>query len=90
MRCPPLLLCLGIGKRRFPIWLPLFLLWPVAVAVAIALLPLGLLLLLILWFFGWGKLVFLTGPRLLSVLCALRGLEVNLDKGNSSVLIVFK
>ena len=90
MRCPPLLLCLGVGKRRFPIWLPLFLLWPLAAALAIVLAPLVLLAALILWPLVWGKLILLSGPMLFDVFCSLRGLEVNLNTGSSSMLIIFK
>ena len=90
MKCPPLLLRLGIGRRRFPVWLPLFLLWPVAAAVIIVLAPLVLLAALILRPLGWGKLVLISGPMFFGVLCALRGLELNLNLGNRLVLISFK
>jgi len=90
MKCPPLLLRLGIGRRRFPVWLPLFLLWPVAAAVIIVLAPLVLLAALILRPLGWGKLVIISGPMFFGVLCALRGLELNLNLGNRLVLISFK
>ena len=90
MKCPPLLLRLGIGRRRFPVWLPLFLLWPVAAAVIIVLAPLVLLAALILRPLGWGKLVLISGPMFLGVLCALRGLEVNLNLGSRLLQISFK
>jgi len=90
MTCPPWLLRLGIGRRRFPIWLPLFLLWPLAAALAIVLAPLVLLLALILQPLGWGRLVLLSGPLLFRFLCALRGLEVNLNLGSRLLQISFK
>jgi len=90
MNYPPLLMRLSIGRRRFPIWLPLFLLWPVAAAVIIALAPLVLLAALILWPLGWGKPLLLSGPMLFGVFCALRGLEVNLDRGSRLTQISFK
>jgi len=91
MNYPPLLMRLGIyGRRRFSVWLPLFLLWPVAAAVAIVLAPLVLLLALILRPLGWGKLVLLSGPMLLGILSALRGLELNLNLGNRLLFISFK
>ena len=90
MKCPPLLLRLGIGRRRFPVWLPLFLLWPVAAAVIIVLAPLVLLAALILRPLGWGKLVIISGPMFFGVLCALRGLEVNLNLGSRLLQISFK
>jgi len=90
MNYPPLLMRLSIGRRRFPIWLPLFLLWPVAAAVIIALAPLVLLAALILWPLGWGKPLLLSGPMLFGVFCALRSLEVNLDRGSRLTQISFK
>jgi len=92
MNYPPVLMRLGIygQRRRFVLWLPLFLLWPVAAAVAIVLAPLVLLLALILRRLRWGKLVLLSGPLLFSILSALRGLELNLNRGNRLLLISFK
>jgi len=92
MNYPPPLLRLGIcGRhRRFSLWLPLFLVWLVVAAIAIVLAPLVLLLALILWPIGLGKLLLLSGPMFFGVLCALRGLEVNVNLGNRLVLISFK
>jgi hypothetical protein len=90
MNYPPLLMRLAIGRRRFPVWLPLFLLWPVAAALAIVLAPLVLLAALILWPSAWGKLVLLSGPILLRILSALRGLELNLNRGSWLLQISFK
>jgi hypothetical protein len=90
MKCPPLLMRLGVGRRRFPVWLPLFLLWPLAAALIIVMAPLVLLAALILWPSVWGKLILLSGPMLFDVFCALRGLEVNLNVGNRLMLISFK
>jgi hypothetical protein len=91
MNYPPVLLRLNIsGKRRFSLWLPLFLLWPVAAAVAIVLAPLVLLAALILRPFVWGKLLLLSGPMLFGVLCALRGLELELNQGNRLMLVSFR
>ena len=55
MNYPPVLMRLGIygQRRRFVLWLPLFLVWPVAAAVAIVLAPLVLLLALILRRLRW-------------------------------------
>jgi hypothetical protein len=92
MNYPPLLIRLGIGgqRRRLSLWLPLFLLWPVAVAVAIVLAPLVLLGALLLWPFVWGKLLLLSGPMLFGAFCALRGLEVDINRGNRLLLVSFR
>ena len=91
MNFPPWLMRLNIsGRRRCSLWLPLFLLWPLAAALAIVLSPLFLLLLLILWFFGWGRLLLFSVWWFFGVLCALRGLEVDINRGNRVFLIAFK
>jgi hypothetical protein len=91
MSIPPCLMRLGVGgRRRFSIWLPLFLLWPVAAALAIVLAPLVLLAALILWPLVWGKLLLLSGPMLFGVLCALRGLELELNHGSRLLQISFR
>jgi hypothetical protein len=91
MNCPPLLMRLGIyGRRRFSLWLPLFLLWPLAAAVAIVLAPLVLLAALIFRPLVWGKLALLSGPMFFGVLCALRGLELDLNLGSRLLHISFK
>lgn len=91
MNYPPLLMRLGIyDRRRFSLWLPLFLLWPVALALAIVLAPVVLLAALILWPFVWGKLLLMSGPMIFGVLCSLRGLEVNLNRGSRFMLVAFK
>jgi len=91
MNCPPLLMRLGIyGQRRFSLWLPLFLLWPLAAAVAIVLTPLVLLAALIFRPLVWGKLALLSGPMFFGVLCALRGLELDLNLGSRLLHISFK
>ena len=91
MNYPPLLMRLNIsGRRHCTLWLPLFLLWPVVAALAIVLAPLVLLAALILWPFVWGKLLLFSGPWLLRCLCALRGLELDINRGNQTLLMSLK
>jgi hypothetical protein len=49
-----------------------------------------LLAALILRPFVWGKLLLLSGPMLFGVLCALRGLELELNQGNRLMLVSFR
>ena len=69
-----------IWVRRFPIWVPLFLLWPVILFLALLIIP----FLFLISFFGprgpaWAVE---TVRAFYSILCATRGLKV--DVGNSS------
>jgi len=92
MNRPPLILRLDISKkrRRIALWIPLFLIWPIVAAFLIALVPLIVLAVAILWPFGWGKLLLFSGPRIASCLCALHGLEVNIERKDRVMFISFK
>jgi galactitol-specific phosphotransferase system IIC component len=92
MMRPPLFLRLRFcGRRyRFGLWLPLFLIWPLFLVGALLLLPLVLLAAIILFPFGWSLTVLMFGPLLLRVLCALRGLQVDVSDGKEQVYISFR
>lgn len=89
MNRPPMLMHMRIeGKERgFGLWLPLFLLLPLALVVFIILSPLILLSLLILWPSGWGKRALLFSGTALEVFCAMRGLKVDVRSGRQNVSI---
>ena len=91
MSIPPLLMRMKLFDQQHHVnlWLPLFIVWVIMGLLALALSPLILLLVLILWPTGWGKFLWQLGPRFYSVLCALRGLEVNVQS-KDQVLLYFK
>ena len=91
MSIPPCLLhvCVHNREHNFGIWLPLFLAWLLLAVFILALLPVFLLLLIIALPFGWGEFVPLLGPRFYNVLCALKGLKVDVDKPSEKVEILF-
>jgi hypothetical protein len=89
---PPSIIRLRIfdkGKSRIRLWLPLFLLWPVALAVVLLLLPLICLAQLILWLTNTGINLFRIFFGLYRLVCSLKGLHVNVDspRNRSKVLI---
>ena len=88
MMRPPMLLKLRFGKFR--LWLPLFLVGPLFLAGALLLLPLVLLAAIILLPFGWSLAVLMLGPAIMRIICALRGLQVDVDDGKEKVYISFK
>ena len=92
MRLPPAILRIRVQNRRhrFGLWLPIFLLWPLVLAVVLVLLPFVLLGALILLPFGMGTMLLLFLPMLLRLLCALRGLELDVDNGADKVRLYFK
>jgi hypothetical protein len=91
MSIPPCLLHVRVHNREhnFGIWLPLFLAWLLLAVFILALLPVFLLLLIIALPFGWGEFVLLLGPRFYNVLCALKGLKLDVDKTDEKVEILF-
>jgi hypothetical protein len=77
------------GEHNFGLWLPLFLAWLILAALLLALLPVFLILLIVALPFGWGEFVLLLGPRFYNILCALRGLKVEIDRTNEKVEVLF-
>lgn len=91
MSIPPCLLHLRIHNEQhhFGLWLPLFLAWLILAVLILALLPIYLILLLVCWPFGWGEFMLLIGPRIYTILCALKGLKVDIDRANEQVEVLF-
>jgi hypothetical protein len=91
MSIPPCLLHLRIHneEHNFGIWLPLFLAWLILAVLILALLPIFLILLIVALPFGWGEFMLLLGPRFYNILCALRGLKVDIDRANEKFEILF-
>jgi len=74
-------------NRKFGVWLPLFLLIPLALVVLIILSPLILITILVLWPSGWGKLALLAVWVAFVSFCSLRGLKVDVQGRKESVFI---
>ena len=89
---PPSTIRLRISDegRRFGIWLPLILIWPVILALAIAVVPIIFLAVVVLWPLGWGRPLLLGGPVMFRIFCSLRGLEVNVQDGSQRVYVRFQ
>ena len=92
MNWPPLIMRLRIlrDNRSMRLWLPLFLIFPILAIFALLLAPLVLIAGLILWPLGWGRTLFFSGPYLFRVICALRGLEVNVQQKHEKFFVSFK
>jgi len=89
MNRPPMLMHLKIigENANFGLWLPLFLLIPLALAVLIILSPLILIGVLALWPSGWGKKAVLALWAAIVSFCSLRGLKVDVQNRRESVYI---
>lgn len=87
---PPSLLRIHIQeqkRRKISLWLPVFLLWPLAAALAAVLAPPVLVLALAGW--SVAKRVVLLAPAAADVLCSLRGLRVHVNGQDGDVTIAF-
>ena len=91
MSIPPCLMHVRIHneEHNFGLWLPLFLAWLILAALLLAILPIFLILLIVALPFGWGEFMLLLGPRFYNILCALRGLKVEIDRTNDKVEVLF-
>jgi len=94
MKCPPLILRLKMSKTadhgHFVLWLPVFIAWLILAAIFIALSPLIILATLIAVPFDWGKTVLLFIPLVCNVICNLRGLEIKIEKKDSTLFLSFR
>ena len=81
MKRPPMLMRVQVrGENRgFCLWLPLFLLLPLAVALLIVLSPLILLVVIILWLIGRGKRALLATRIAARLLCSMRLIRAAVD-----------
>lgn len=90
MILPPAVMRLYIaegGKKKISIWLPIIIAWPLILALLIILAPIGIIASYI--YFRSIRTALLLGPRILTTICALRGLKVNVADADSKVRIYF-
>jgi hypothetical protein len=94
MKCPPYLMHVRIKNRdrKINLWIPLFIILPLILILLIIMSPFILIATAILWCFGWGKplLILMIVPAALACLCALRGLEVNVNRDGKGLLVSVK
>ena len=82
MRRPPAILRLSLTRadgRQWGVWLPLFLLWPVAAVVVVAAAPLWLLAGAFWWAAGRGRGVIVMPWRWAAAAFSLSGLLVEIE-----------
>ena len=93
MRWPPYLMQLKFRSPNhgFSIWLPLFIIGPIALIFLLALcliaLPFLLLSLLFTWRWYWLEYAIIGVPAFFSVLHSLPGLKVDVEDGKQHVLV---
>ena len=89
MKRPPILMHVKIqGKRRgFGLWLPLFLLLPLAVAAFIILSPLILIAILVFWPKGWWRRALHIFGAAFEIFCSMRDLKVDVQSDHHCIYI---
>ena len=92
MMFPPALLRVRVldEDSRVSLWIPLVLLWPLALALYVLFLPCIVIAAIVTWRTGWGKPILMGGPPLFRLYCDLRGLKIDVTESKESVLIYFK
>lgn len=89
MSWPPMLMHIKIKNKdtKFGLWLPLFLLFPLALVIFLILSPLILIAIIVLWHTGWGKIA-LFSLKVAFIACwSLKGLKVNVQNPKECVSI---
>lgn len=92
MMWPPSVLRIRLAegrKKGVNLWLPVFLLWPF-LAVILLFMPLAMTIGLFLPRRSAARVVLLGSPRILAVVCALRGLEVRVEDSEDRVLVIVR
>ncbi len=89
MKRPPMLMHTTIqGERRgFGLWLPLFLLLPLALVKFIILSPIILVATIVLWPSGWGKRALFSLRAAIEIFWSMRGLSIDIHSGRQCVSI---
>ena len=92
MNRPPYLMRIRISGpgRKINLWLPLFIILPVAAAILLILAPLVLLAAAVLWRLGWGRPLLIAFPAVIDCFYAMRGLEVEVRQRQEIVIISVK
>ncbi len=97
MNRPPYLMRVKINEpdsKRINLWIPLFIILPfitvIAIVTMLILAPFILIATIIFWRFWWFKPLVFAVPLFLGCLCALRGLEVDVNNNNEKVFISIK
>lgn len=86
----PLILQLRIKKRNrrsFNMWLPLFLIWLIALPLILLLTPVILLAALILWPMGKWKYILFPYIAIFKSIFCMSGLKIDIQSKDSTVLI---
>jgi hypothetical protein len=81
MKRPPILMRVQVGgeERKFRLWLPLFLLVPLALLLLIILSPLILVAIVIVRVTGRGRRLWPVARTSLGILCSVRGIRAAFD-----------
>ena len=89
MSWPPMLMHIRVKNhnKSFGLWLPLFLLLPLALAVLIVFSPLILIGVIVLWPSGWGKWALLALWGATVSFWSLRGLKVDVQGPKDTVYV---
>ncbi len=87
---PPYLMKIKVienGRKKVGLWLPVFLVWPLMLIFALILTPLLFMASLFLIWRRKFRALLKAIPRFYAVICAARGLDVEVESENENVYI---
>jgi hypothetical protein len=98
MKCPPMIVSLRFYSHEedeesggFRLWVPLFIIAPVAIVILLALfliaLPFLLISLLFTWDIGWWRILWHGIPAFFNTLHELSGLNVDVENQDKKIFI---
>ena len=88
MMIPPSVLIVRVV--RFPIWIPLFLIWPIAAGLWLLILPLLLAAALLTGRRRWLVPLLLMGPMAFRLFAACRGMTIDVQNGDQKIYVAFR
>ena len=88
MTIPPSILIVRVS--RFPLWLPLFLIWPLVAALWIGFLPLLMTVAILTGRRRWLVPLLILGPSIYRVFAAFRGTTIDVHNGNQKIYVAFR
>ena len=75
--------------ESFTLWLPLFIVWLLLFPVALLLTPFILLASLLTWRAGYGRLILLLFPMIISLLWNMHGLRIDVQDKKERIYLSF-
>ena len=75
--------------ESFTLWLPLFIVWLILLPFALLFMPFILLASLLTWWTGYGRLIIMLFPMIISILWNMHGLKIDVQDKEKRLYLYF-